>query len=217
METLKSLKEKCDFEIYAYCLMGNHVHLLMKVGDEEIGSIMRRFGASFVYWYNSKYERNGHLFQDRFKSEAVEDLGYLLNVLRYIHQNPLKAGIVGDISNYLWCSYREYIGKSRIIEKDFIMGLFHTDKNIAMTHFKKFHMQESDENYLDINLKKKATDKQAIEIIKNICNVDHCIDLQKIINPDIRDTHIKKLKSEGLSSRQLARLTGISRKIILKA
>ncbi len=196
--------------------MGNHVHLLLKEGDEEIGSIMRRVGTSFVYWYNSKYERNGHLFQDRFKSEVVEDLSYLLNVLRYVHQNPLKAGIVENLLSYPWSSYGEYIGKSRIIEKDFILKLFHKDINIALVHFKKFHMQESEVDYLEINENTKLTDKQAIEIIKNICEVDHCIDLQKITNPDTRDTHIKKLKSKGLSSRQLARLTGISRKVISK-
>ncbi|MEH7236636.1 transposase [Bacillus sp. JJ1562] len=216
LETLKRLKDRCGFEIYAYCLMGNHVHLVIKEGDEEIGSIMRRFGASFVYWYNLKYERNGHLFQDRFKSEVVEDLSYLLNVIRYVHQNPLKAGIVGDISSYLWSSYGEYIGKSRMIDKDFILGLFHTNNNIALTHFKQFHMQESQENYLDINDKKKLTDEKAIQIIKNICEVDHCLDLQKITNPNTRDEHIKSLKLNGLSSRQIARLTGISRKVILK-
>ncbi len=77
-------------------------------------------------------------------------------------------------------------------------------------------MEESKEGYLDIQETKRITDKQAIEIIKNICKVNHCLDFQKI-NPDERDTHIKTLKSIGLSTRQIARLTGISRKVILKA
>ncbi|WP_278186181.1 transposase [Bacillus timonensis] len=217
LETLKRVKDKCDFEIYAYCLMGNHVHLLIKEGNEEIGNTIRRLGASFVYWYNLKYERNGHLFQDRFKSEVVEDLPNLLNVIRYIHQNPLKAGMADDISSYLWSSYREYIGKSRIIEKDFILKLLHTDKNKALIHFRTFHMQESQENHLEITDQQKLTDTRATEIIRNICNVEHCLDLQKISNPTTRDTHIKNLKSHGLSIRQIARLTGISRKVISKA
>ncbi|MEH7225313.1 hypothetical protein V7112_16005 [Bacillus sp. JJ1566] len=69
-----------------------------------------------------------------------------MNVIRYVHQNPLKAGMVEDISSYLWSSYGEYIVKSKIIEKDFILGLFHKNEKIALTHFKKFHMQESAEN-----------------------------------------------------------------------
>ena len=78
LQTLSEYKEKSKYEIYAYCLMGNHVHILIKEGKEELGIAMRRIGASYVYWYNWKYERNGHLFQDRYKSEAVEDDKYLL-------------------------------------------------------------------------------------------------------------------------------------------
>jgi len=78
--------------------MGNHVHLLIKEETEELGVIMRRIGASYVYWYNRKYNRCGHLFQDRYKSEVVEDERYLLTVLRYIHQNLLKAGMVKDVA-----------------------------------------------------------------------------------------------------------------------
>ena len=73
--------------------MSNHIHLLLKEGEEDLGTLFKRIGASYVYWYNWKYNRTGHLFQDHFKSEPVEDDTYLLTVLRYIHQNPLKAGI----------------------------------------------------------------------------------------------------------------------------
>jgi len=73
--------------------MGNHVHLLIKEGKEVLSNTMKRIGASYVHWYNWQYNRKGHLFQDRYKSEAVEDDAYFLTVLRYIHQNPLKAGL----------------------------------------------------------------------------------------------------------------------------
>ncbi len=85
--------------------MGNHIHLLLKEEKEELGIIMRRIGSSYVYWYNWKYKRCGHLFQDRYKSEAVEDERYLLTVLRYIYQNPLKAGLVKDIGAYKLSSF----------------------------------------------------------------------------------------------------------------
>ena len=93
LETLLRYKEKSKYQIYAYCLMDNHIHLLLKEGEEPLAQIMRRIGGSYVYWYNHKYERVGNLFQDRFKSEVVEDDTYFLTVLRYIHQNPAKAGI----------------------------------------------------------------------------------------------------------------------------
>jgi len=74
--TLKQFRKKSGYSILGYCLMGNHVHLLMKTGEESIGQCFRRIGASYVYWYNLKYFRVGHLFQDRFKSEVVETEEY---------------------------------------------------------------------------------------------------------------------------------------------
>lgn len=69
IQTLQKYKEQSDYAIYAYCLMGNHVHILLKTGTEPLEQIMRRVCGSYVYWYNDKYQRIGNLFQDRFKSE----------------------------------------------------------------------------------------------------------------------------------------------------
>lgn len=73
LQTLERYKEKSGYKIYAYCLMGNHIHLLLKVDIEPLGQLMRRLCGSYVYWYNRKYQRIGYLFQDRFKSEVVEN------------------------------------------------------------------------------------------------------------------------------------------------
>ena len=100
LNSLKEFKDKCGYEIYGFCLMSNHIHLLIKEGNEDLGIVFRRIGASYVYWYNWKYNRCGHLFQDRYKSETVENDVNLLSVLRYIHQNPVKAGIEKDLKNY---------------------------------------------------------------------------------------------------------------------
>jgi len=89
IETLKTYKAISGYKIFAYCLMGNHCHLLLKVEKEDLVLIFKRIAGSYVYWYNWKYYRRGHLFQDRFKSEPVEDDVYFLTVLRYIHQNPV--------------------------------------------------------------------------------------------------------------------------------
>jgi REP element-mobilizing transposase RayT len=95
IETIQRIKEKSGFELYGYCLMGNHVHLLLREARESISVSMQRVCSSFVHWYNRKYDRFGHLFQERYRSEVVEDEAYLLTVLRYIHQNPttIKEGI----------------------------------------------------------------------------------------------------------------------------
>jgi len=118
--TLQDQKGKSGYELYAYCLMSNHIHLLLREGTEELGTSFRRIASKYVQWYNQKYERVGHLFQDRFKSEVVEDNRYFLGVLRYIHQNPVKAGMVQKIEAYPWSSYREYFEspKFRLCSKE---------------------------------------------------------------------------------------------------
>ena len=216
LQTLSEYKEKSEYEVYAYCLMGNHVHILIKEGKEELGTAMRRIGASYVYWYNWKYERNGHLFQDRYKSEAVEDDKYLLTVLRYIHQNPLKAGLVKDIKEYKWSSYNEYIANAKMIDGDFILDLFHKDKQKAKILFKEFNKKEDNSQCLDIDESRRIKDSEAIEIIRKACHITHCTDIQGF-HQEERDKYLKIIKEKGLSTRQIARLTGISRHIILKA
>jgi REP element-mobilizing transposase RayT len=79
----------CTF--YAYCLMSNHVHLLIKTHHEDIGATVKHLAVVYAMYFNHKYSRAGHLFQDRFKSEPVNDMAYFTTLLRYIHQNPLKA------------------------------------------------------------------------------------------------------------------------------
>lgn len=216
LQTVKDYKNKSGYKIYAYCLMGNHIHLLIKEEKEELGIIMRRIGASYVYWYNWKYNRKGHLFQDRYKSEVVEDEKYLLNVIRYIHQNPLKANIVKDISEYKWSSYLEYLGKSKVIDKYFILDIINSNRNKAISIFKEFHKKNSNDTYLDIKENKRLRDNEAVDIIKNVCNISHCMELQKL-ELEKRNECLKILKEEGLSTRQISRLTGISRNVVLKA
>jgi putative transposase len=127
--------------------MDNHIHLLIKEGQEPIGYTMKRIGVSYVVWYNRKYDRIGHLFQDRFKSEVVETDEYLLTVLRYNHQNPLKAGKVKSVVNYKWSSYTEYIGQSKIIETGFIAGIFAEEREKSIACFKKTNRYKSKCNF----------------------------------------------------------------------
>lgn len=94
LEMLERVKKKSGFKLYGYCLMGNHVHLLIHESQDELSVVMKGLGISYAWWYNWKYKRTGHVFQDRYKSECVEDDTYLLTVIRYIHQNPVKAGMV---------------------------------------------------------------------------------------------------------------------------
>ena len=153
---------------------------------------------------------------DRFKSEVVDEEGYFLTVLRYIHQNPLKAVLVKEIEEYKWSSYIEYIGAVNLINMEFTLNLFNIDREKALINFIKFNKEGNNNVCLDIDEKRKFSDEQAKELIKNVCRVNCPLELQKI-DKKIRDIYLKKLKENNLSIRQIERLTGINRGIIANA
>jgi hypothetical protein len=100
---------------------------------------MKRIGTSYVYYYNWQYNRKGHLFQDRYWSEPVEDDAFFLTVLRYIHLNPIKAGLTDDLALYPYSSYLEYANKAKLINPNFTLNIFHHDKDQAIEEFINFH------------------------------------------------------------------------------
>lgn len=217
LQTLEKYREKSGYEIYAYCLMGNHLHLLLKVGKEPFEQVMRRICGSYVYWYNLKYNRIGNLFQDRFKSEPVEDEKYFLTVLRYIHQNPLKAGLIKDLSMYEWSSYLEYISKARLVKTAYVLESLNKDRDKAIKIFMEYNNALIDDMCLDIDDKNRTTDEEAKIIIKKVCKVNSPTELQSIDNKS-RNEYLSELKNKfKLSIRQLERLTGINRGIISRA
>ena len=208
LETLSKYKEQCGYEIYAYCLMGNHIHILLKEGKENLTLVLKRIAGSYVYWYNWKYRRCGHLFQDRFKSEPVEDDAYFLTVIRYIHQNPIKAGICKNIDGYKFSSYNEYINKPNLVNVDFCLGI------IDKEQFIEFNNEFNDDICLDIRDNDfRLTDDEALKIIWKICKCKSVSDFQKF-DKIKRNYYIEKLYKHGLSIRQISRLTGLSRKIV---
>lgn len=212
--SLKKYREICEYELYAYCLMENHLHLLLKEGKEPLETIMRRICGSYVLWYNKKYNRIGYLFQDRFKSEPIENDAYFLTVVRYIFQNPVKAGIVTDVKRYIWSNYMDYIDGNNGTDTEFVLKAFQTNREKALSKFIEFVNQDNDDKCLDIVEDRQITDGDAIKIIKEYCRVDHTIDMQKF-DVNERNSCLKYLKeAQGLSIRQIERLTGISRGII---
>jgi len=217
LQTLKQYKEISGYQIYAYCLMGNHVHLLLKVGEEPLEQVMRRICGRYVYWYNWKYQRIGNLFQDRFKSEIVDNDSYFFTILRYIHQNPLKARLVKCVADYQWSSISEYVNGSELIDADFALKMFNADREKAVKSLIQFCMAVSDDQCLEMEDKRLMSEPEAIDLIKHVCQVKNTSDLQKL-DKAMRNGYLKKLKEEyHLSIRQIERLTGINRGIISNA
>ena len=91
--------------------MDNHVHLLINADLDLMADALKRTNIKFAMRYNKKYDRVGHVFQGRYKSEVINTEQYLLGVIRYIHNNPVKAEIVAEAGDYKWSSYNAYMGK----------------------------------------------------------------------------------------------------------
>jgi putative transposase len=209
LEKLKTYKDISGYEIYAYCLMSNHVHLLMKEGEEPLSTAFRRIGASYVYWYNWKYSRVGHLFQDRYRSEPVETDEYFLTVMRYIHQNPLKAGIVKEILEYPWSSYQEYSQKPVICNTKFALNLFSAEPDQALKKMFKFNQENNNDRCLEFDDGARLNDSEAAALIESVAKVKNPEDIQTYKKQN-RNEIIKLLKEKGVSIRQIERLTGVS-------
>ncbi|MGN0494089.1 MAG: transposase [Acutalibacteraceae bacterium] len=204
LKILKDCKAISEFKIFAYCLMGNHIHLLIQEDKEPIEQVMKRIATRFVYWYNIKYRRAGHLFQDRFKSEPVEDDAYFLTVIRYIHQNPIKAGI-SDNLDYEYSSYNEFTDVPDIVDCDFVFDMVLKEDFIA------FNNQNSLDKCLDIESKPivKVTDEQARRIIEKYSKCKSIAEFQAL-DVKTRDRCLGRFRENGLSIRQISRLTGVS-------
>src|SRR5690606_35772421 len=115
-----------------------HIHLLIREVDDSVSEAIKRIASTYVRWYNKKYERCGHLFQERFKSEPINNEFSLLRVIRYIHQNPLKAGMTKYIMEYKWTSYHEYISKKVIVDIDIILDILSTNRDKAIEIYVDF-------------------------------------------------------------------------------
>jgi len=108
LDLLQEFSERFSIELYAFVLMGNHYHLLLKTLDANLSRGMQWFGTAYTRKFNLLNNQSGHLFQGRFKSIIVENDAYLLRLSCYIHRNPLRAGIANRLSDYKWSSYQYY-------------------------------------------------------------------------------------------------------------
>lgn len=223
IEIIKSSKEKYNYRLYAYCLMDNHVHLVIYDKNEEISKIMQSIQISYASYFNKKYERTGHLFQDRFFSKKVENREYLKMLCRYIHQNPLKAGI-SQTEEYKWSSYQKYIRFNKLVDTELLLSIFSENIDEAKEEFIKFHNINKEENkqneindMIEYEMYEKISDE---EVRKYVCEILKISNIHEILqfNKEIRDEQLSKLKQiKKISIRQLSRVIGINRKIIERA
>lgn len=211
LDGIRKAKEKSQFQLFGYCLLDNHIHMIIKE-SENIDTIMKRIMISFAKAFNEKYNTNGKVFFDRFKSQPIEKENELIKTVRFIHQNPVKHKLIMDFKKYYWSSYNTYIR----IEKDGI-----TDVELVRSCFynlddlKEF-MSDTiiEDKYLEYAIMTNYSDEELYFVIRKMLKID---DLSTCSKQD-RNQIIRELYTEtGCSIRQLSRVVNVSKSIIERA
>ena len=203
--------------IYAYCLMSNHVHLLIKEQNEPIGEVMKRLASAYVFYYNHKYERIGHLYQERFRSEPCNDIDYFATLLRYIHRNPVKAGIANNVADYPYSSWKEYIDDDPLpfCSTKAVLKKIPLDQLIQIVNIE----QADDSQCIDIDderVRHLLTDDESWAILSSTSQCSNVSEFQKL-DRELQKKYIRIARNMGAGPRAISRITGIPYSIVQRA
>jgi REP element-mobilizing transposase RayT len=207
----KALRTK-PVDIYAFCIMNNHVHLLLGAKNVmRIAEFMRITNSEYARYYNSVNNRAGYVFRDRFKSEIISNSEYLLNCLAYIHYNPVKAKLVSNAKDYKYSSLNDYLNKKGIVTFAAAQILYDTGpENIAAIMKEKRHSGFWIE---DDNLKYEKYD----DVLDDIADRDK-VSLQNVNDSALIGRLTKELmQRSGLSLRKTAEVLKISKDKVRRA
>ena len=218
LKKLLDIKSEFKFQIFSYCLMINHVHLVSKIEDEFLSSGMKSLLIRYSSYFNKKYERIGTFVQDRFKSKNIENQKYFLDVCKYVHRNPENAHIC-KTEDYKWSSYKEYVGESKIIDKEELMKYFNNDINEFINFTTKPNLNDIDK-FSDYEIYGKLKDDQVLNILMNKFNlkdIETTINFFKTKNDMELTKFITQIKNiEGISLSQISRILEIDRRKLKK-
>jgi REP element-mobilizing transposase RayT len=201
MLLLKKYHKRYKFMLYAYTLMPNHIHLLIETAIIPLSKIMQGIQQSYTYYFHKKYKSVGHIFQGRYKAILCERETYLLELVRYIHLNPVRASLVSNLGDYPWSSHSVYLGyiDQSFVEKEFIFKLFSENECVAAKKYLQFTGDVVDKGHRDLfsNLVDKIylgspefvrSVKRRINDQRKEDSLDRFIDFQKkIFARDIKD------------------------------
>ena len=156
LKLIKKYKSKYNFKLYAYCIMDNHAHLLIEVDKIPLSRIMQLIQQVYTQRYNKAYKRTGHVFEQRYKAIICDKDNYLLNLIRYIHMNPVNANIDEGLK-YKWSSHIEYLKQnSDIIDCEFPLSLFAANKNTRYKLYLEFITERKTDELEDYKLSEEG-------------------------------------------------------------
>jgi len=148
LREIENRKTSTGFILYGYVIMGNHYHLVLQAGDQPLSKVMHFINGSFGRYYNSSRGRTGHVFEGRYKAIPVQNERYLLAVLRYVHRNPVRAGICRRAPGYMWSSDQFYRSNQKgFVDIDLLLDILSTNRERAISQYITFMEQEDKVDY----------------------------------------------------------------------
>jgi REP element-mobilizing transposase RayT len=204
--------ENAAAELWAWCLMSNHVHLLLRADFNRLPRLMQSLTSGYATYYNERHDHIGHVFSGRYKSIPVDTDEYLMTLVHYIHFNPVCEKL-SKTCDYSWSSYNDYLSSSGITDIGFVLDVFG-----GLSQFKAFHESESvsaKPHALLVNAGRRLGDEEAREVAEQVLGKQGLLNLASQDRP-MRDEGIVALKRSGLTIKQVERFTGIGRGIVAR-
>ena len=196
--------------LYAWCLMDNHVHLLIDDCGSSISTPLHKLTTSFALYFNGRHSHVGPVFQGRFSSFPVETDSYFLETVRYIHFNPKSLGATAN--GYRWSSYRDYLGREGLCETSRVLSMLG-----GIDAFRRFHQIEDEMEMVDLTgYRRRMSDAEVRSAVSKAAG-EGFLDMLPLMEKAERDSGIRKLHRLGASTRQIERLTGIGRSVVRRA
>jgi len=211
LKWLKEAKEKTGVLVHAYCLMSNHIHLVLEDPHDDMAEALKHVHERYGAYYAEKTGRRGGIFRRPFWSEPIENDSYFLCAIRYVHANPAAAGIC-SASAYAWSSVKDYLGRRG--------GLTDTGLALEMLGGREGFIEFSKASNMTAwafpgsKLKAHLTDDEAVRIAKQILGEQ--VDSFASMPPSQKDGVVCNLRNRGFSSGQIARILGISKSYVIK-
>jgi len=195
--------KKHQGRLYAFCILNNHIHLLLKESQCGISDLMKRIGTAYALFYNHRHGRSGPVFESRYTSKPVETQKYFSVALKYIHNNPVKAGIVKNISLYKWSSMPYLLDEqSNFLMRNFVMG------NLTKNEFESsMALNYDDDCLLKCSWPIRVSDLSLIHIIESFCK-EHKLSRKNVFSHTKEFISIVRqlLSIHGTTKAQISRL-----------
>ena len=212
LEELESAAADYGVEVHAYCLMDNHVHLLVRDAKGSLSGFMKQLDENYARYFAWRSGRVGHVFQGRFWSEPIDCDEYFLSAMRYIHMNPEPPGIC-KARDYPWSSYRAYVGEKSFTTTELGLSLLG-----GKDRFEAFHEQgaSSTRPFKSSALSNHLTHDELVAIAVSTIGRDELNNLRGMA-PVSRIPYLQKLRTIGMTCSEITRITGLGRSTVQRA